>query len=95
MPIDFYLSSTHDPEEQSAGTVRVRLRAWTLPSNPDVVYGFYVGYGGGGAQEIGYFKLIQSTDAFFSRHWPRCNWAMERGTATCWREKRTMDCWPS
>ena len=68
MSMDFHLSSTRDPTKQSTSTVRVRLRAWNHPSNPDVVYGVYVGYGGGGTQEIGYFKLIQSTAAFFSRH---------------------------
>ena len=36
---------------------------------------------------------VDGATAFSPRFWPRCNRAMGRVTTTCWREKRTMDCW--
>lgn len=61
----FRLSGTNKALSQTARTVRVCIELSHSEEDPDVVYGRFVGYGGGGVQEEGCFKLIRSANAFF------------------------------
>jgi len=61
----YHLSSTKDAFQQSVRTVQVSCNFWWSSEDPNVVYGRYVGYGGGGGQEEGCFKLLKNENAFF------------------------------
>jgi hypothetical protein len=62
----FALSTTQDPKEQGLSTLRVLIQFWPCDSNPDVVYGYLIGYAGGGDQADGGFKYVRSTGAYCS-----------------------------
>ena len=63
----FALSTTQDPIEQGLSTLRVLIHFWPCGSNPDVVYGYLIGYAGGGDQADGGFKYVRSTGAYCSQ----------------------------
>lgn len=65
MPTLYRQSSTKCPLRQSARTVTACVRLWRSAVDPGVVFGRFVGYGGGGQQEEGCFKYVCKTGAFF------------------------------
>ena len=61
----FRLCTTSDALSQAISSVRVCIQIHHVEEDPSVVFGRFIGYGGGAGQEEGCFKLIRSANAFF------------------------------
>ena len=79
----FRQSSTKSPLRQTVKTVTASVDFWHIDDNPDTIYGRFIGYGGGGGQEEGCFKLMRKVDAFFlsysGEHERGWDWISEAG----------------